>query len=44
MTEIIKDSFYQEKYYQLSVTSWGEAERKLKETRKLKELSKNGMT
>ncbi|EAR96271.2 LRR and guanylate kinase domain protein (macronuclear) [Tetrahymena thermophila SB210] len=44
MSEIAKDSFYKERYYQLSLTSWGEDEKKFMENRKLKELSRNVMT
>ncbi|EGR34220.1 leucine-rich repeats and guanylate kinase domain protein [Ichthyophthirius multifiliis] len=44
MTEIIKESFYQDKLYQLSVTSWGEEEQKQRLNRRLNELSKNNMT
>jgi len=44
MSEIAKDSFYKERYYQLSVNSWGEGEEKDRENRRIKELSKNTMT
>ena len=40
MTEIVKDSFYRSRYYELSVSEWSQGGKDNIEKKKLKELSK----